>query len=144
MIRRNCLRVIIAAFAVFLGLLAGLSMGRMQTLNISMSDLGKFSYIGAFSSGIFGPAPKTPAAPGAAAKPTAAAPSPEWEQQHLAMLDNASLKRELKLLWFITGSEDFLVNNQEHRGNAQKARIFPRLQRDRRRPHLNQLAQLSL
>jgi hypothetical protein len=36
-------------------------------------------------------------------------PSPEWEQQRIATLDNAKLKRGLKLLWFATGSEDFLV-----------------------------------
>jgi enterochelin esterase family protein len=87
---------------------AGLSMGGMQTLNISMSDLAKFSYIGVFSSGIFAPAPK-PAAAGAAAPPSPT-PAPDWEQQHLAMLDNANLKKDLKLLWFATGSEDFLLN----------------------------------
>jgi len=87
--------------------IAGLSMGGMQTLNILLQDLGKFSYAGVFSSGIFGSAPK-PAA--AAAAPAAPMPSVEWEQQHQAMLDNASLKKDLKLLWFATGSEDFLVS----------------------------------
>jgi enterochelin esterase-like enzyme len=86
--------------------IAGLSMGGMQTLNITMTDLGKFAYIGVFSSGIFGAAPaKT--APGAPAAP--AAQGPDFEQQHLAMLDNAALKKDLKLLWFATGSEDFLL-----------------------------------
>jgi enterochelin esterase-like enzyme len=87
--------------------MAGLSMGGMQTLAITMSDLGKFSYIGVFSSGIFGMAPQKPeaGASGTAAK----APSPDWEQQHLAMLDNAELKKDLKLLWFATGADDFLV-----------------------------------
>jgi enterochelin esterase-like enzyme len=79
--------------------MAGLSMGGMQTLNISVSDLGKFSYIGVFSSGIFGMAPKKPK-PGAS---ESAAPSVDWEQQHRAMLDNPGLKRDLKLLWFATG-----------------------------------------
>jgi enterochelin esterase-like enzyme len=87
--------------------MAGLSMGGMQTLNISMSDLAKFSYIGVFSSGIFGSAPK-PTPTGAAAP--APAPSADWEKEHLAMLDNASLKKDLKLLWFATGADDFLVN----------------------------------
>jgi len=91
--------------------IAGLSMGGMQTLNISMTDLGKFSYIGVFSSGIFGAGPaKTP--PGAAAPP-APAQGPDWEKQHLAMLDNTELKKDLKLLWFATGSEDFLVNTSK-------------------------------
>lgn len=89
--------------------IAGLSMGGMQTLNISMSDLGKFAYIGVFSSGIFGPPPAKAATPGTAASPPAIGTSPDWEQRHLAMLDNASLKKGLKLLWFATGSEDFLI-----------------------------------
>jgi enterochelin esterase family protein len=79
--------------------MAGLSMGGMQTLNITMTDLGQFSYIGVFSSGVFGRNPDiTP-------KPS----SPDWEQQRLSMLDNQKLKKGLKLLWFATGSEDFLL-----------------------------------
>jgi enterochelin esterase family protein len=89
--------------------IAGLSMGGAQALNISMSDLEKFAYVGVFSSGVFGTAPRPPAAAGAAAPP-APMPSQEWEQQRLAVLDNASLKKDLKLLWFATGSEDFLLN----------------------------------
>jgi len=88
--------------------IAGLSMGGMQTLNVAMSDLGKFSYIGVFSSGVFGMAPRTPAKKEAAKPSTGDAP-PSWEEQHAAMLNNAALKKDLKLLWFATGSEDFLV-----------------------------------
>jgi len=87
--------------------MAGLSMGGMQTLNVAMSDLGKFSYIGVFSSGVFGMAPKKPK-PGADASPKAE-PSVSWEEEHQAMLDDASLKNDLKLLWFATGADDFLV-----------------------------------
>jgi enterochelin esterase family protein len=91
--------------------IAGLSMGGMQTLNIAMTDLGKFSYIGVFSSGIFGAAPGKPAPSAPAPSGPAAAPqSPSWEEQHRAMLDNATLKKDLKLLWFATGAEDFLLN----------------------------------
>jgi len=79
--------------------IAGLSMGGMQTLNITMSDLGEYSYIGVFSSGVFRMPPGTPAQ----------SSSPDWEQQHLAMLDNQDLKKGLKLLWFATGAEDFLI-----------------------------------
>ncbi len=93
--------------------IAGLSMGGAQALSISMSDLGKFAYIGVFSSGVFGAAPRAPSAPGAAT-PSAPTPTPaasaEWEKQRLAMLDNAALKKDLKLLWFATGSDDFLIN----------------------------------
>jgi enterochelin esterase-like enzyme len=88
--------------------MAGLSMGGMQTLNVTMSHLDKFAYIGVFSSGIFGMAPRTPAKEGPAKAPVASQ-APSWEQQHLAELDNPELKKGLKLLWFATGSEDFLV-----------------------------------
>jgi enterochelin esterase-like enzyme len=91
--------------------IAGLSMGGMQTLSITLSDLGKYSYIGVFSSGVFGGAPKAPTAPGAAAPK--ASPAPDFEQQHAAVLDNAGLKKDLKLLWFATGSEDFLLNTTQ-------------------------------
>ena len=39
--------------------------------------------------------------------------SPSWEEQHKNMLDNKSLKKGLKLLWFATGSEDFLVKTSK-------------------------------
>ena len=88
--------------------IAGLSMGGMQTLNVAMSDLGVFSYIGVFSSGVFGMAPRNPAKK-QEAKPSEGDAPPSWELEHLAMLDNAELKKGLKLLWFATGSEDFLI-----------------------------------
>lgn len=84
--------------------IAGLSMGGMQTLNVSMSRLERFAYIGVYSSGVFSMGPRRP---GAAAPST---PPPDWEKQHAAALDNAGLKKGLKLLWFATGKEDFLLN----------------------------------
>jgi len=87
--------------------IAGLSMGGMQTLNIMIKDLKKFAYVGVFSSGIFGMAPSKPA-PGASAAP--AAPAADFEKQNSAALDNPELKKGLKLLWFSTGSEDFLLS----------------------------------
>ena len=83
--------------------IAGLSMGGMQTLNIAISDLGRYSYIGVFSSGIFDLGDNMP---GQSA-------SPSWEEQHKDMLDNKDLKKGLKLLWFATGSEDFLVGTSK-------------------------------
>jgi enterochelin esterase-like enzyme len=92
--------------------IAGLSMGGSQTLNIAIPQLDKFAYIGVYSSGLIGgfgrgrgaaPATNAPAA-------TAAAPASPWEQQHLAELDNASLKAGLKLLWFCTGRDDGLIS----------------------------------
>jgi enterochelin esterase family protein len=80
--------------------IAGLSMGGGQTLNISMSHLDRFGYVGVFSAGVFSFGRGGPPSP---------APPPEWEQQRAAMLDDASLKPGLKLLWFGTGTEDRLI-----------------------------------
>jgi enterochelin esterase-like enzyme len=77
--------------------IAGLSMGGMQTLNIAFGDLKDYGYVGVFSSGIFG-------ITGFGGRP----PSTEWEEQHRAVLDDADLKPGLHLVWFATGSEDFL------------------------------------
>ncbi|MGO9261759.1 MAG: alpha/beta hydrolase-fold protein [Bryobacteraceae bacterium] len=97
--------------------IAGLSMGGSQTLNIAFSHLDEFAYIGVFSSGATlgggrGRGAAGAAAPAAAA-PAAPAPAPGavWEQQHLAMLDNASLKKGTKLVWFSTGVDDGLIAN---------------------------------
>lgn len=79
--------------------IAGLSMGGMQTLNIAMSHLGKFSYIGVFSSGVFGMSPGSPFH----------SYSSRWVQQRLSTLDNRDLKKGLKLLWFESGNEDPLL-----------------------------------
>jgi enterochelin esterase-like enzyme len=79
--------------------IAGLSMGGMQTLDITMKDLGKFSYIGVFSSGIFGMGNTMPGQNS----------SPSFEVEYKDMLDNNSLKKGLKLMWFATGTEDFLI-----------------------------------
>ena len=83
--------------------IAGLSMGGGQSLNISMSHLDKFAYVGVYSAGVFGSGPRP------AAGAPLASPNPEWEKQRLATLDDAKLKKGLKLLWFATGKEDFLL-----------------------------------
>jgi enterochelin esterase family protein len=86
--------------------IAGLSMGGSQTLNIAIPNLQKFSYVGVYSSGIFGIVPR----PGA---PAAAPSGPPWEEQHQAELDNPQTKRGLKLFWFATGKDDFLINTSK-------------------------------
>ena len=97
--------------------IAGLSMGGNQTLNIAIPHLDQFTYVGVFSSGLInvfggGRGPTPTASLTAAAPPVtmpALAPDPSWEQQHLGALDNAALKKGLKLFWFATGTEDRLM-----------------------------------
>jgi enterochelin esterase family protein len=80
--------------------IAGLSMGGYQTLNIAVPRLDQFAYIGVFSSGILdgGGRGVAPASFGAA-----------WETRNAAWLDNATTRRGVKLLWFATGKDDFLI-----------------------------------
>jgi enterochelin esterase-like enzyme len=94
--------------------IAGLSMGGGQTLNVAFPHLDRFAYIGVYSSGLLGAFPN--AAPAGRGGAPAATPPPnppptaaEWEQANAANLDNAALKKGLKLLWFSTGSEDRLI-----------------------------------
>ena len=124
--------------------IAGLSMGGQQTLAVAIPRLGRFGYVGVFSSGLISafpelsrrgrgdapaPAPAAPpsAAPAAApAAPPAAAPgagragqgpppqtAAEWEKANAATLDDAALKKDLKLLWFATGKDDFLLTTTQ-------------------------------
>ena len=74
---------------------AGLSMGGMQTINV----MDQFAHVGVFSSGIFGIAGRNPNQP----------EGPSWEEQHEDFLESAEAKKKLKLLWFATGTEDFLI-----------------------------------
>jgi enterochelin esterase family protein len=85
--------------------IAGLSMGGAQTLNIAIPNLDKFAYFGVFSAGVFGMA----GGPRGGASPT----SQTWEQQNKEALDNAELKKDLKLVWFSTGKEDFLIQTSQ-------------------------------
>ena len=96
--------------------IAGLSMGGGHTLNVAVPHLDRFAYIGVYSAGLLGAfpelgrgargtAPTPPATPAPNPPPTAA----EWEKTNAAMLDNASLKKGLRLLWFATGKDDFLL-----------------------------------
>lgn len=79
--------------------LAGLSMGGAQTLNVAIRGLDRFAYLGVFSSGVFGIGGRGPGAEG-----------PSWEEQHRDVLENAQLKDGLRLVWFATGVDDFLID----------------------------------
>ena len=85
--------------------IAGLSMGGSQTLNIAIPNLQRFAYIGVYSSGLIGDAG---GGRGAAQAPSTPNPN-SWENRNLAMLDNAGLKKGLKLVWFSTGKDDGLI-----------------------------------
>ena len=94
--------------------IAGLSMGGNQTLNIALPNLEKFGYVGVFSSGLLNVFARQ--ARGAGNAPAANAPAQitpggeAWLKQHQAKLDDANLKKGLKLLWIGIGKEDFLLN----------------------------------
>jgi enterochelin esterase family protein len=103
--------------------IAGLSMGGSQTLAVAVPRLGRFAYIGVYSSGLLGafpeltargrgnaPTPPTSAPPAAASAPPTAA---EWEKANAATLNNAALKKGFRLLWFGTGKEDFLLTTTQ-------------------------------
>ena len=92
--------------------IAGLSMGGNQTLNIAIPNLEKFAYIGVYSSGLFGafPAAGRGGAAPAAAPATAPAAGSNWETQNAARLNDANAKKGLKVFWFATGKDDFLID----------------------------------
>ena len=68
-------------------------MGGAQTLDIAFGDLASYGYVGVYSSGVFGIANNS-----------------DWENAHGAQLDDAALKRDLELVWFSTGKDDFLLD----------------------------------
>lgn len=93
--------------------IAGLSMGGNHTLNIALPHLEKFAYVGVYSSGLLSafmraPQPGAPR-PAPDAIPAITPAGEAWIKQHQAKLDDANLKKGLKLLWFATGKEDFLL-----------------------------------
>ncbi len=96
--------------------IAGLSMGGSQTLNIAIPNLQRFAYVGVYSSGLIGEVGGAGgrggrgAAPAPDPAPAPAVPNPNsWENRNLATLDNAALRKGLKLVWFSTGKDDGLI-----------------------------------
>ena len=81
--------------------IAGLSMGGAHTLSIAIPNLDKFAYIGVYSSGVFG---ITGEGPGASAE------GQSYEEQNMNNLEDKRLKKGLKLFWFSTGKDDFLID----------------------------------
>jgi len=103
--------------------IAGLSMGGGQTLTIATPHLDKFAYVGVFSAGLFNMFQVR--RPGAATAPAPPPQSPTWEEQNLKTLDNAALKKGLKLMWFSTGKEDFLLETTRQSVDLFKKHGFP-------------------
>jgi enterochelin esterase-like enzyme len=68
--------------------IAGLSMGGAQTLNISLTHLDQFAYVGVFSAGWFGGA------------------DTQFVKDHGQDLDNAAWRKGLKLFWVGVGKDD--------------------------------------
>jgi enterochelin esterase family protein len=86
--------------------LAGLSMGGAQTLDIAVARPHEFGYIGVFSSGVF------------------LRNAADWAKEHQGSLGDAAAKEGLKLLWFATGSEDFLMPRTRETVNLFKKHGF--------------------
>jgi enterochelin esterase family protein len=80
--------------------IAGLSMGGGHTLRVGIPHLDKFGYLGVFSSGVFGITGRGS---------TNAPAGPTFEERFRDSLDKPELKKGLKLIWFATGKDDFLL-----------------------------------
>jgi enterochelin esterase family protein len=91
--------------------IAGLSMGGGQTLNIAMAHPERFAYIGVYSSGLLGVFPV--GGRGGATPPPATSGAAEWETRNASALASTNMKKGLKLFWFSTGKDDFLLKNTE-------------------------------
>lgn len=95
--------------------IAGLSMGGAQTLSIGIPHLGKFAYLGVFSSGVFGIDRHGPGRDSS---------GPSWEERNKQYLEDAALKEELELVWFATGKDDFLLETSRHTAEMLKKYDF--------------------
>ena len=80
--------------------IAGLSMGGAQTLTAAFATLDKFAYVGVFSSG-------------AGLGGGGGSGISSREESHQAVLDNAELKKGVKLIWMSTGREDSLIGTSQ-------------------------------
>jgi enterochelin esterase-like enzyme len=91
--------------------MAGLSMGGMQTVSVTMANLDKFSYIGLFSGGAAaGGRGGRGGAPGAAPAPPPAPAAPvPLDLKTIysgAMADPAAFNKKVKVFYFSCGSEE--------------------------------------
>ncbi len=85
--------------------IAGLSMGGGQTLTLALEHPQDFGYVGVFSSGLF------------------QRNLGDWESSHKEQLDSDA-KAGLKLLWFRTGKDDFLLQSTHNTVDLLKKHDF--------------------
>jgi enterochelin esterase-like enzyme len=76
--------------------IAGLSMGGIATLSVGIPNLDRFGYFGVFSSGYFGTGQE------------------ELVEQNRAMLDNAEVKKGIRLFYVGVGETDIANKNSKH------------------------------
>jgi enterochelin esterase family protein len=95
--------------------IAGLSMGGGQTLDIAIPHLDEYAYFGVFSSGVFGITGNNPFAGNSGLT---------WESRNKKYLDDPKLKDGLKLVWFSTGKDDFLMETSLATVNMLKKHDF--------------------
>lgn len=95
--------------------IAGLSMGGGQTLDIAIPHLDEYAYFGVFSSGVFGITGNNPFAGNSGLT---------WEARNKKYLDDPKLKDGLKLIWFSTGKDDFLLETSLATVNMLKKHDF--------------------
>jgi hypothetical protein len=88
----------------------GAAVARIDSICTRMACCGQHRRvgIGVYSSGLLGVF-AVGGSEGAAA-PTASGPE-EWEKRNAEALSSSSMKKGLKLFWFSTGKDDFLLNN---------------------------------
>lgn len=80
--------------------MAGLSMGGGHTLDIGIPGIEEYAYLGVFSSGVFGIT---------GGNSFGSNSGTTWEERNKQILDDKKLKEGLKLVWFATGKDDFLI-----------------------------------
>ena len=78
--------------------IAGLSMGGAHTLEIFANDLQDYAYYGVFSSGVLEFRPQLAKVDG-----------PSWEVRNRRILEDKKLRKNLKLIWFAIGKDDYLL-----------------------------------
>jgi len=85
--------------------IAGLSMGGGQTINLMVSHLEQFGYVGVWSAGVF----DQPHLAGTKPVWPPVSVAPEWIEAHQADLDTDRDRGGLELLWFAAGADDQLL-----------------------------------